>query len=1436
MAFLFISYLAGLSLFLPFGFCNLLQNPILHASDLSVFAKVPAPAFSKKNDIDPFYFWVDTNTTLSCEEDLGGFGSLDTTCTLSNSIILDDDSVITGQGSLNLVGNVSISCLVRGCTIEVNLSGDLYMGSNASIVAGTIIIDALHVELAEESILNTTGLGGPPPPQTSGTPLGLDGAGGGHGGRGAFCVKGDGKDQEDAWGGDVYSWSSLSAPWSYGSRGGTTSREEELGGGGGGRILVVVSGWLNLNGTLSADGGYGGVNGGGGSGGSIRIQASCLTGSGEITASGGTGWAGGGGGRVAIESIQQEGVTISAHGGDSLGCPDNAGAAGTRFDFVPQSLIVSNSNKSTETDTLLMEFPTYPLWENVYIESFAKVAIPLLWSRVQVRGQISLKCHGTLSSGLAHYPFSEFELVADEVEMTDSTMKVYGALRLSVKVLRMWNSVLQIDGGGGTMVATSTVDASNFVLLREGSMIFSNSNLGVHGQGFFKLKGPGDVIKAQRLFISLFYNVNIGQNAVLQAPLDEDTLKDEAATLYCDSSTCPSDIIQPPEDCNLNTSLPFTLQICRVEDVIVDGLVKGSIIHIHRARTVTINAGGLVTASGRGCKGGIGKGGISRTGAAGGGGHGGKGGNGYFNGSWAEGGKEYGSTTLPCELGSGSGNLTSGKVSVGGGVIVIGSLEHPLSTLDIYGAVTSDGESYDSENASKIGGAGGGSGGSLLFFLQTLTLENGSLLSSSGGHGSPMGGGGGGGGRIHFHWLNIAIGEDFIPIASVKGSVTSSGGIGSDDASIGKNGSVTGKDCPSGLYGVFCKECPVGTYKNEDGSDDSLCKPCFSERLPRRAKFTYIRGGVTFPACPYKCISDKYRMPHCYTPLEELIYTFGGPWIFGFLLFGLLVLLALILSVARIKFIGTDDFSGPAPTPPGAHIDHSLPFLESLNEVLETTRVEESQNHVHRLYFMGNNSFSEPWHLPHSPPEQIMEIIYEDAFNRFVDEINRLAAYQWWEGSVHGMLAVIAYPLAYTWQQWRRRKKVQQLREYVRSEYDHACLRSCRSRALYEGLKVAATPDLTLAYIDFFLGGDEKRPDLPPPLLKRLPLSTIFGGDGSYMAPYYLHSDNLLTSLLGQAVPATIWYRMVAGLNAQLRTVRQGRLRSNLLPVVDWLATHANPRFGLQGVRVDLAWFQATSSGYFQIGIVISSASDIPEPMPLPDLNKRFIPHDTRSNNGHLDESLMWQENDNCNSVNMSQRRIGGGVIDRLTLRSLEDRRNFLFPFSLILHNVRPFGHQDLVGLIISILLLGDFSLTLLTLLQFYSISISAFLIVLLVLPLASLIPFFTGLFALFSHGPQRSADHARIYALWNVTSLANIVVALLYGLIHYKVQPSTSGGVGAICAFNFTVEESGWWLFPSVLFVCKIIQARMLDRHIANLEIQDRTLYSKDPAKFWDS
>ncbi|OMO66886.1 hypothetical protein CCACVL1_20946 [Corchorus capsularis] len=985
--------------------------------------------------------------------------------------------------------------------------------------------------------------------------------------------------------------------------------------------------------------------------------------------------------------------------------------------------------------------------------------------------------------------------------------------------------------------------------MQESSVIQSNANLGVHGQGLLNLSGPGDTIQAQRLVLSLFYSVHVGPGSVLRGPLENVSSDAITPKLYCEQQDCPVELLHPPEDCNVNSSLSFTLQICRVEDVTVEGLIKGSVVHFHRARTISVESSGVISASGMGCTGGVGKGNFLENGIGSGGGHGGKGGLGCYNDSCVPGGISYGNSELPCELGSGSGNESSADSTTGGGVIVMGSMEHPLSSLSVEGAVRADGESIEqtvwpqeysvSDNSSLA--PGGGSGGTVLLFLNTLTLGKSAALSSVGGYGSPKGGGGGGGGRIHFHWSDIPTGDVYQPIATVKGTIYARGGFGRGESGGGENGTVTGKACPKGLYGTFCEECPVGTYKNVSGSDSSLCRPCPDSELPHRAIYIAVRGGITETPCPYQCISDRYHMPNCYTALEELIYTFGGPWLFCLLLIGLLILLALVLSVARMKFVGVDELPGPAPTQHGSQIDHSFPFLESLNEVLETNRVEESQSHVHRMYFMGPNTFSEPWHLPHTPPEEIKEIVYEGAFNTFVDEINAIAAYQWWEGAIYTILSILAYPLAWSWQQWRRRMKLQRLREFVRSEYDHACLRSCRSRALYEGLKVSATSDLMLAYVDFFLGGDEKRTDLPPRLPQRLPMAIIFGGDGSYMAPFSLQNDNILTSLMSQLVPPTTWYRLVAGLNAQLRLVRRGRLRVTFRSVLQWLETHANPALRLHGVRIDLAWLQATPGGYRHYGILVYSIEEDNEPVSLgntdggirTELPSRFKTTYRQNQSGNLKEdALLTQDHGSTEGGFARRKRSYRGLIDTNSLHTLEEKRDLFYLLSFLVHNTKPVGHQDLVGLVISMLLLGDFSLVLLTFLQLYSISLVDVFLVLFILPLGILLPFPAGINALFSHGPRRSAGLARFYALWNITSLINVGVAFICGYIHYSQSSSSK----RIQPWNINMDESEWWIFPAGLVLCKLFQSQLINWHVANLEIQDRSLYSNDFELFWQS
>jgi len=45
-------------------------------------------------------------------------------------------------------------------------------------------------------------------------------------------------------------------------------------------------------------------------------------------------------------------------------------------------------------------------------------------------------------------------------------MKVFGAFRVSVKMLLMWNSTMQIDGGETTVVTASVLEVRNLAVLR----------------------------------------------------------------------------------------------------------------------------------------------------------------------------------------------------------------------------------------------------------------------------------------------------------------------------------------------------------------------------------------------------------------------------------------------------------------------------------------------------------------------------------------------------------------------------------------------------------------------------------------------------------------------------------------------------------------------------------------------------------------------------------------------------------------------------------------------------------------------------------------------------------------------------------------------------------------------------------------------------------
>ncbi|WMV29908.1 hypothetical protein MTR67_023293 [Solanum verrucosum] len=163
--------------------------------------------------------------------------------------------------------------------------------------------------------------------------------------------------------------------------------------------------------------------------------------------------------------------------------------------------------------------------------------------------------------------------------------------------------------------------------------------------------------------------VKVGPGSILRGPLENAGVNHTKTRLFCGQANCPIELIYPPEDCNVNSSLSFTLQVCRVEDVLVEGFLEGSVVHFHLVRTVIVKSTGSISVSGLGCTGGLGSGVLLPNGLSSGAGHGGKGGDAFYNGSYIGGGISYGDTGLPCELGSGSGNHSLPSSTAGGGII-----------------------------------------------------------------------------------------------------------------------------------------------------------------------------------------------------------------------------------------------------------------------------------------------------------------------------------------------------------------------------------------------------------------------------------------------------------------------------------------------------------------------------------------------------------------------------------------------------------------------------------------------------------------------------------------------------------------------------------------------------------------------------------------------
>jgi hypothetical protein len=267
----------------------------------------------------------------------GGAGTVYTELTGQNGLLVFDNAGHAGTNSLVAISSSSIDVLIRGNAAVIPSGawtiGNLTIASNGLLLvssvlsplnltsSGNVTIQAGGSLLADNAgYAAGAGIGHGYNYYGTGYPCG----GGGHGGGGANGSL------TNTSGGTTYG--SQTSPTTFGSGGGYFYAYS-VGGAGGGAIQLNVSGILQVDGHISANGGNGsGTGGGGGSGGSVWLTTGTLIGSGSISANGGNGadsiGGGGGGGRIAIyPAANLFGGAISAYGGGGA----NWGGAGTVF-------------------------------------------------------------------------------------------------------------------------------------------------------------------------------------------------------------------------------------------------------------------------------------------------------------------------------------------------------------------------------------------------------------------------------------------------------------------------------------------------------------------------------------------------------------------------------------------------------------------------------------------------------------------------------------------------------------------------------------------------------------------------------------------------------------------------------------------------------------------------------------------------------------------------------------------------------------------------------------------------------------------------------------------------------------------------------------------------------------------------------------------------
>lgn len=289
------------------------------------------------------------------------------------------------------------------------------------------------------------------------------------------------------------------------------------------------------------------------------------------------------------------------------------------------------------------------------------------------------------------------------------------------------------------------------------------------------------------------------------------------------------------------------------------------------------------------------------------------------------------------------------------------------------------------------------------------------IISAKGGSGSANEGGGGSGGRFVMKFLKGYLQESY-PVSSWwSGSTIMDGGHSGQkfdmfgDPGHGEEGTIMSSKCLPGYSGVFCKACPLGTFKAEYSFGE--CIPC--ENKPTNS--FYIRQAEDSSICEYECNESGFferaiHNPDCLDSISLEFQRLGGAFPFFIVLMTFLWISMLIFVTINSNSLKIKEMQ---------KVNPEIHFRSWSHEEFQTPKHSESDfglkdqeiwYHTHRMYLTGNNTPSNPWKITKEFPADSLDTIELKKFIGFIDGFNKRLEYDWIEMFIINLTRVFLRP------------------------------------------------------------------------------------------------------------------------------------------------------------------------------------------------------------------------------------------------------------------------------------------------------------------------------------------------------------------------------------------------------------------------------------------